>query len=300
MVMLDSGYDAGGKNSATADALRELGIPNLRAMTANPTALGIHNKMLLLRVGGERIVHFGSWNGSETSALLNREMSVTAVSADLHEFLHAAFMSDWRGFRPTFLPMLMQHAQYAPRLLISEVMIDPYGLDMGGEWIEIHNGGTGAAILTGVRLGDALSESDFGPGAGQVQFPDGVILPAGGALVVAQDAVAFRSRYGRLPDFEIGGYDDAVPDMQMIRGNGASGPGIVNLSNSGDAIALSADLDTILDIVAWSVPETGEVRSFDKVVPTGFSLQRWPVNSDTNNCAVDFRLQGIPSPGRVP
>jgi phosphatidylserine/phosphatidylglycerophosphate/cardiolipin synthase-like enzyme len=314
LVMLDGGYDVGGKNAATVAALQELGVPGLRAMTANPTGLGIHNKMLLLRVGGERVVHFGSWNGSETSALLNREMSVTAVSSELHEFLRSAFLSDWRGFQPTYLPMLMHEAHYAPRLLISEIMVDPYGIDMGGEWIEIYNAGTSTAQLEQVRVGDALHESEFGPGDGLVQFPGGAKLPAGGVVVIAQDAVVFARRYGRPPDYEIGGYDDAVPDMlPVLRSNAADGVenaentdsngsdgGVVNLSNAGDAVALSVDANTILDIVAWLTEDIQELRSFTKAVPSGISLQRWPVDSDTNDCAADFRLQKIPSPGRVP
>jgi phosphatidylserine/phosphatidylglycerophosphate/cardiolipin synthase-like enzyme len=301
-IMLDGGYDLSGVNADVVTAMQELGLPNLRAMTANPTGLGVHNKMLLLRVGGARVVHFGSWNGSETSALMNREMSITALAPGVHRFLRAAFLADWRGVQSTHLPLVMHEARYEPHLLISELMIDPIGADLGGEWIEIYNAGYGMASLSGVRLGDAFTEAEFGPGDGQVEFPAGAMLPGGGVIVIAQDAIAFRERYGRAPDYEIAGYDEAVPDLLPVTAAVENGgePGVVNLSNAGDVVALSADVNRILDIVAWRVGDIEKLRSFDQPIVSGVSLQRWPANADTEDCAVDFRLQRIPSPGRVP
>ena len=299
-ILLDGGYDADGRNAATAAVLNELGVPGLRAAVANPTGLGIHNKMMLLRVGEELVVHFGSWNGSETSALLNREMSVTARSAGLHEFLRAVFLTDWRGFKPLYLPIAMRESKHVARLLISEVMVDPFGLDSGGEWIEIYNAGNAAASLTGYRLGDALRSQDFSPGAGQVQFPDGALLPAGGVIVVAQDALVFMQRYGRAPDFEIGGYDVAVPDMLPVFSEDGREVGIINLSNNGDAIALSSINNTIQDVVAWNSDSVVGLRNFVNPIPAGTSLQRWPPEVDTEDCSIDFRVQILPSPGRVP
>ena len=49
IVMLE---DAAASNQSTVAALQELGIASVRAGLGNPTGLGIHNNMHLMRVGG--------------------------------------------------------------------------------------------------------------------------------------------------------------------------------------------------------------------------------------------------------
>jgi len=92
---------------------------------------------------------------------------------------------------------------------------------------------------------------------------------------------------------------DGAASAENTGGNEIDG-GVVNLSNAGDEVALLADANTIHDIVAWLTEDIQGLRTFGKVVPAGVSLQRWPADSDTDDCAADFRLQTIPSPGRVP
>jgi len=70
---------------------------DLDARRGNPTGRGIHNKMLLARVGGEGWVMAGSLNGGETSSKLNREVSLFVRSAAAYDYLAALFWSDWQG-----------------------------------------------------------------------------------------------------------------------------------------------------------------------------------------------------------
>ena len=47
-----------------------------RQARRNPTGQGIHNKMVLARIGGKGWAVAGSLNGGEVSAKLNREMAL--------------------------------------------------------------------------------------------------------------------------------------------------------------------------------------------------------------------------------
>jgi phosphatidylserine/phosphatidylglycerophosphate/cardiolipin synthase-like enzyme len=68
---------------------------DLDARRANPTGEGIHNKMVLARIGGQGWVVVGSLNGSEASAKVNREMSLRVASSEAFAYLAEMFWSDW-------------------------------------------------------------------------------------------------------------------------------------------------------------------------------------------------------------
>jgi cardiolipin synthase len=102
-VLLDSyqdnaNLDSPRNNLRTVEYLRALasleGL-DLDARRANPTGEGIHNKMVLARVGGQGWVVAGSLNGSEASTKLNREMSLRVASNEGFEYLAGLFWSDW-------------------------------------------------------------------------------------------------------------------------------------------------------------------------------------------------------------
>jgi phosphatidylserine/phosphatidylglycerophosphate/cardiolipin synthase-like enzyme len=84
-VLLDKHYDSPAQprsNYATVQYVLELARINgwdVQAATGNPTGLGIHNKLILLRLGNRYFALIGSWNGSEVSAKRNREMSGRAA-----------------------------------------------------------------------------------------------------------------------------------------------------------------------------------------------------------------------------
>ena len=175
-------------------------------------------------------------------------MSVIVTSDELYAFLSAMFKSDLVRSQAVYLPLVMQHYNVVSHLLISEIMIDPPGLDDSGEWVEIVNPGHNSVALRGYKVGDLLKPVPGLPGEGMLQFPDTALLPANGVIVVAQDALAYAARYGRPPDFEVGGYDPAVPDMIALPAWSGDTP---SFSNEGDEVALLRSDDIIEDVVTW-------------------------------------------------
>lgn len=85
---------------------------DIECRMGNPTGLGIHMKMVLVRHGGEGIVHLGSINGSETSNKLNRELASQVKSLDAYRYWEDVFDYDWSvtAFAPhrMYLPFLIR------------------------------------------------------------------------------------------------------------------------------------------------------------------------------------------------
>lgn len=301
-ILLDRHYDdpAGPRsNWATVLALTQLAQTNgwdIQAAVGNPTGFGIHNKMLLVQLGGRRLAHIGSWNGTEVSAKRDRELSVLIESADAHAYLRDMFMRDFQVSRPIVLPVMFHDFRAPSHPLISEVLFNPKGANEDGrEWIELYNPTPRPIALAGYKLGDAAVRGSAGEG--MFAFPSGAALPANTAVVVAQNAAAYFADWGRKPDFELADYDPAVPDMIPYPSWAA---GSINLANLGDEVVLLDNSDTISDAVAWMVGNAPGVAPYPAAIAAGHSLQRWPPARDTDNCAVDFRDQSIPSPGVIP
>lgn len=301
-VLLDGFYDdpmALRSNAATAQALNALARTNgwnLKAIRGNPTALGIHNKMILVRAGGRFLSSIGSWNGTEISAKRDREMSVLIESSEAHAFLRGVFTLDWNLSQPVALPIVLRDYKAIDHLLISEVMVNPSGAnEEGREWVEIYNPTAQPVSLNGIKVGDAGVRGSAGEG--MYAFPQGAIILPGKAIVVAQNAVAFFADWGRNPDFELSNYNAAVPDMVSYT---AWASGVMSLSNAGDEVVLLRNDDTILDAVTWLNGSVTGVAPFTASILPGHTLQRWPPNQDGDNCSVDFRDQALPSPGQVP
>jgi hypothetical protein len=258
--------------------------------------LGIHNKMILARAGGRFFSSIGSWNGTEISAKRDREMSVLIESAEAHAFLRGMFMTDWHLSQPVAMPIALRSFKPIDHLLISEVMVNPSGAnEEGREWVEIYNPTALPISLDGVKLGDAAARGSAGEG--MFAFPPGAVVPAGKAIVVAQNAIAFFEDAGRNPDFELSNYNAAVPDMQPYT---AWAGGTISLSNAGDEVILLRSDDTISDAVTWLNGNVAGTVPYTASLLPGHTLQRWPPNGDSDNCAIDFRDQPLPSPVQVP
>ena len=205
-------------------------------------------------------------------------------------------MTDWHLSQPVALPMVLNSYKPLDHLLISEVMINPSGADEEGrEWVEIYNPTALPISLDGVKIGDAAVQGSAGEG--MYQFPPGAVIVPGKSIVVAQNAAAFFTEWGRNPDFELSNYNAAVPDMLPYS---VWAGGAMNLSNAGDEVAMLRGDDTILDTVAWLTGNVAGTTSFAATIMPGHTLQRWPINADSDNCAIDFRDQTLPSPGQVP
>ncbi len=100
-LLLDSYFDDPEQlrsNQATVDYVRAIAAAeglNLEARTGNPTAGGIHAKLVLVRIGERRWAAVGSLNGGETSHKLNREVVLLVEQRDLYARLYSVFEHDW-------------------------------------------------------------------------------------------------------------------------------------------------------------------------------------------------------------
>ncbi len=311
-VLLDRYYDTPSdprSNDATIRYLLNLARTNgwdVQAIRGDPTFHGIHNKMILARVGNRKLVHIGSWNGTETSAKMNREMTLLIESAQVYDYLRAVFWYDFYISRPVFAPIVMR--DYRPPVpitypLISEVLFNPSGGDEAGrEWIELYNPTHTPISLNGYKIGDAEA-----PGRSynesMYQFPVSAMLPARGVIVIAGRADLYFSRWGSKPTYELADYDPTVPELLPYT---AWSTGTLSLGNTNDQVLLLGPTDVIVDAVVWADPTLTNPVTISGVVPfTGtlsadHTLQRWPADKDTDNCSLDFRDQGLPSPGGVP
>lgn len=305
-VMLDAYYsddEAVRGNFATMTYLNALADQNgwdMRAILADPAKHGIHNKMFLARVGGRFYAQIGSWNGTEASAKLNREMTLLIESPQVYGYLQNMFEGDWSVTRPMFLPILGKDApaQSPIRLLVSEVMFNPTGADeTGHEWAEIYNPSGQMVDLSQFKLGDAETRGKVSAGEGMYAFPAGSTLAAGGVAVIAENAALFYADWGRKPDYELSDYDHAVPDMLSYT---SWATGTMQLVNAGDQVLLLDGADAVMDAAQWLTDTLPGTAPFTATLLGGHSLQRSPPAQDSNNCAVDFRDQPIPSPGTIP
>jgi cardiolipin synthase A/B len=68
---------------------------DLQVRRGNPTGLGLHNKMVLARIGGRGWSMVGSLNGGEASAKVNREVSLVLQSDEAYNYLASMFWGDW-------------------------------------------------------------------------------------------------------------------------------------------------------------------------------------------------------------
>jgi hypothetical protein len=197
--------------------------------------------------------------------------------------------------RAGFYPFVMNQAsvQTGQRLLISEVVYDPpaENHEPGAEWVEIYNFGSETLYLSPLKLGDAEYPGDS---EGMFRFPPRTFLEPGMAIVVANRGQAFADWFGELPDYEFYDTGELVPDM--IR-HTAYATGVLSFSNSGDEIFLLDAEDNPIDSVSWG----DSAGAFDppvELVPSGFSLERWPANRD-RDIQEDWLPRSQPQPRAV-
>ena len=298
-LLLDAYYDDSTSpvgNHATCDYLNRLGWEEgirIDCQLGNPTGMGVHNKMILLQLGGSGWVHIGSLNGTEQAAKGNREVALQVQSDEAYAMLARLFAQDW-SYRLQ-LPIL-HNIQRGPanHLLISEVLYDPVGQD-DKEFIEIVNPTDAAIDLSGWGIGDAVSPADY---EDLRLFPWGTRLGSQDALVVATTAVAFRAEFGFNPDFEILESDDRVPNL-LDHPDWGEPTTFLQLGNAGDEIVLRDPRGRAIDVVAYGSGDYPGSVSCPAVIAPGYSLERVPYWLDTNGCE-EFRNWPFPSPGELP
>ncbi len=100
-LMLDSYFDDPSSlrgNRATATYLHGVAAAeglDIQVQVGNPTGLGIHAKVVLVRVGGELWSGVGSLNGSEISHKINREVVLLVDTPVIYGRLLEVFNWDW-------------------------------------------------------------------------------------------------------------------------------------------------------------------------------------------------------------
>jgi phosphatidylserine/phosphatidylglycerophosphate/cardiolipin synthase-like enzyme len=302
-ILLDSGLDDEGRNRDTAFyliALAEAEGLDLEVRLGNPTGRGIHNKMVLVDRGpGEQCVHAGSLNGSEASNKVNREIGVQLCSPGVHAYLTQVFEYDWAhsgGAYELWLPLVYHEAvRESEHVVISEVVFRLTGTEQG-EWIELYNPTAQVVDLSGWRLGDAVHREDY---ERCYAFPERTTIAPFGTLVVARQAVAYRS---------LGYETQAAADLEWHRSDDtpnmirtAWGEDEFLLGNGGDEVLLLDPQNQAVDVVVYGSGAYDGVAPFVDLdaVYNGNSLERWPANWDSDDCVRDFRVRYVPAPGAV-
>ena len=194
---------------------------------------------------------------------------------------------------PTPLPTLTATNTPVPvRLLVTEILSDPTGLEPGEEWIEIYNPHNYAVPLSAVKVGDAAAPGDP---EGMMVFPEQSSLPPGGAIVIAYQGTAFQSAHGFLPDYELQSSHPGVPDLSK---HTLWSTGIIRLRNRGDEVLILDGADRVVDILAYGDSDYAGFQPPVDQPPEGHSLQRCPPRGD-NNHRGDWQELEVPSPGTV-
>ncbi len=313
-ILLNGSFDTGSvlENTATCAYVNQIARSerlNLAAGLGDPAGRGIHNKMVLvwLDESGEQsgYAHVGSINGSEASSKLNRELALQVKSDAVYDYLARVFEHDWWLAHPLFLPLVMRN--YAPPpppvdyVVISEVMYRPAGQTTGNrEWVELYNPTHQPVDLSGWYLGDAAAAEEYG--AGLYRFPADSLLPAGGVIVVAQQAVDFEGVGGfTKPHFEFlidpHRDDPEVPNMEPV---GAwSGFGFA-LGDAGDRVILRKADGTDVDVVVYGAATYPGITPHAGGLESNWSLERRPPYYDSDDCSVDFIPRYPATPGSVP
>lgn len=276
-------------NTNTCDYVNSVALLeglDLACLLGNPAGNGIHNKMVLVWDGTHGWVHTGSINGSENSSKQNRELAIQVQSDEAFNYLAQVFEYDWTtsGGAPIF------GTTGAPdHLLISEVFYDTPSDDNQEEWVEIYNPTTVTVDLSDYKLGD---EETPGSGEGMHRFPQGATLAPGAKAVIALRATGFYALYGQWPDYEIFDTTPQVPDMIRYT---TWATGNLSLANRGDEVLLLGPDDTLVDGVSYGRGNLPGVLPHPGV-PTGHTLERFPLLQDTDNAAQDFIDQPSPTP----
>jgi uncharacterized repeat protein (TIGR01451 family) len=277
------------QNTARAEGL------DLQVRLGNPTALGLHNKMVLAQIDGRGRVHVGSINGSEVSSKVNREMALQVQSDEAYSYLRAVFEHDWYSVKLlTYLPWVAR--AYAPpqpadHLLVSEVLP---AVSKEGEWVEIVNP-TGTAVdLSNYRIGDAEQPDAY---EGMYRFPPATVLGPHRVLVIAASASSFSIQNGFAPDLEFYPTTTSVPTMIPDQGWGT---GEWHLRNDGDQILILDGSGRPVDVVVYGDSTYPGVIAYGQPILSSHSLERYPPLLDTDDCSLDFRDWPFPDPGNLP
>ncbi len=267
---------------------------DLRCSLANPTGLGIHNKMVLANIKGQGYIFIGSINGTELSHKGNREVAILLQSDDAFEYLATLFDGDWP--ETILMPVIFRRFSHpADHILISEVLYDPSGLD-DAEFIELVNPTAWPINIGNFTIGDALKKSDF---EDVRRFPSGIIVHPQETIVIALTATGFNSNFGFNPDFEVIDSDPSVNNLEDDP-NWGDPATILQLGNLGDEVLLRDPAGNLVDAIAYGKGYVPDHTTCPLAISSNYSLERYPFWQDTDQCDYDFRAWPLPGPGSLP
>ncbi|MCC7383688.1 MAG: lamin tail domain-containing protein [Deltaproteobacteria bacterium] len=181
------------------------------------------------------------------------------------------------------------------QVLITEVQPNPAGAGTGDEeeWIELENVGTTSVSLGGWTLNDYTGQDPGGEATTRWTFAATASVAAGQVIVVARQATAFRTLFGRAPSYELafGADDAAVPNLTPAGGTSA-----ISLVNgaTGDGVLLRDAAAAIVSGVEWgTVDRSVAGQPFTSAPGAGEALYRVNV---TGSSSADFRITSNPTP----
>jgi phosphatidylserine/phosphatidylglycerophosphate/cardiolipin synthase-like enzyme len=301
-LLLDRYFDDGllpTSNAATqtyVDSLRALSptlMSNLEVRLGDPAGYGIHNKMFLFNIGGRKVVHAGSLNGTEISSKLNREVALQVESSAAYDYVRPMFEYDWAWQPRAYLPIILNNYDAPPgHLLISKVFyLGVTNTVTGSEWVQVYNP-TGITLsLSSYKVGDQVLPGPTGFVVdGMWQFPASATIAPNQKINIALTAQGFFGKYGFFPEYVFFG-----PGLQMQPYITWTHNISFSLVNAGDEVLLLGPLDQLVDGVAWGggfLPgNVGCVAINPDDYPPPLrkpSIARDPIWKDTDNCANDF------------
>jgi phosphatidylserine/phosphatidylglycerophosphate/cardiolipin synthase-like enzyme len=269
---------------------------NLQVRLGDPAMYGIHNKMFLFAVGGQKIVHAGSLNGTETSNKANREVALQVESSTAYDYLLNMFEYDWAFQRRALLPVVFRNYSAPPnRLLISKVFyLGSTSIVTGSEWIQLYNPTPITVSLTGYKVGDQAAPGPTGFTVdGMWTFPLGASIGPGQVINIATTGRGFFNKYGYAPQFAFFSSEVVVPVMSPYL---QYSPNIsFSLANAGDEVLLLGAIDQLVDGVAWGTGSLSgnvscpaiDMSQYPPNTPNP-SIKREPLWKDTDHCPADF------------
>ncbi len=157
---------------------------------------------------------------------------------------------------------------------INEFLYDPDGADEGLEWIELYHAGS-----TPVDLSDWAVQTATSSYSSAFTFPVGTVIQPGELLLVGDSAVAGTDF---LASLGMGNASSSGDGIRIVDCAGFPADTVVYGENNTDGL-----IDDSLAAATSLAPQVGG----------GSSLQRVEDGYDTDQSAVDFAEQEIPTPG---
>jgi phosphatidylserine/phosphatidylglycerophosphate/cardiolipin synthase-like enzyme len=295
-------------NAATRQYIDSLGAvsptlqSNFEVRLGDPALYGIHNKMFWFNVGGHKIVHAGSLNGTETSNKVNREVALQVESSAAYDYLQTMFEYDW-AFQPRVYFPLIARNYVVPvnHLLISKVFYLGFSNPItGSEWVQLYNPTPITLSLAGYKIGDQAVPGLTTQVDGMWQFPPTGTIAPGQQLNIGLTAAGFFNKYGFLPHYAF--FTDAQhPAIPLTPYLAWTSNISFSLSNSGDEVLLLNANDQLVDGVAWGIGSLPGNVSCLAINPADYplgnpSIKRDPLWKDSDNCPNDFVIDETATP----